>query len=132
MAKKNKKESTHKQDKTASGYYELHTQAVDDLVTADVSNSPKVSREELNKYRSGPKIKFPAWAKVIFIKFWFPAAVCYFFIWGLSTHVSALVDTLFITGTALGIATDLLTNNVIRFFASTKGEFDRWMMFPGR
>ena len=36
-------------------YYRLNTKAVDDLVNADVSNSPEVSREELNKYRSGPK-----------------------------------------------------------------------------
>jgi len=33
-----------------------------------------------------------------------------------------------VTGMALGIVTDLLTNPVLRFFEKTKGENARWMM----
>jgi hypothetical protein len=33
---------------------------------------------------------------------------------------------------ALGAVTDLLTNNVFRFYARTPGTNDRWMMFPQR
>lgn len=114
----------------AADYYRLKTKAVDDLVHADVSNSPKVSEEELRKYRSHGGFSVPETAKILFIKFWFPAAVCFFFLWGLGTYVSAMLDLLFITGLALGIVTDLLTNNVLRFFAETEGANDRWMMFP--
>lgn len=128
MSKKQKRDI--QKEKSPSEYYKLNTKAVDDLVNADESNSPEVSEEELKKYRSGTKIKLADWFKVLFIKFWFPAAVCYFFIWGLSTQVMNLVDMLFITGIALGMVTDLLTNNVLRFFAKKEGGHDRWMMFP--
>ena len=62
-------------DRSAAEYYRLNTRAVDDLVTADVSNSPKVSRKELDKYRSGPKIHLSDWVKVILVKWWFAGAV---------------------------------------------------------
>ncbi len=113
-----------------TNYYDLKTRAVDDLVNADVSNSPKVSPEELRKYRSHGGVNIPEWLKIAFIKFWFPASVCFFFIWGLGTYVSSMLDLLVITGVALGIVTDLLTNNVLRYFAATEGGNDRWMMFP--
>ncbi len=64
--------------------YKLHTKAVDDLAEADESNSPEVSEEELRKYRSGPKLKIPEYGKLLFVKFWFAAATCFFFIWGLA------------------------------------------------
>ncbi len=111
-------------------YYDLKTKAIQDLVTADESNSPEVSREELNAYRSGPKFQISDWVKMGFIKFWFPGAVCFFFIWGLSSQLATELDLLFVTGMALGIVTDLLTNNVIRFLEKTPGANSRWMMFP--
>ncbi|MGX8698316.1 MAG: hypothetical protein ACSW8F_00095 [bacterium] len=111
-------------------YYKLHTKAVDDLVTANEQNSPPVSEAELRKYRSGPKFKLAGWFKMLFIKFWFTGAVCFFFLWGLGLYVSSMLDMLVITGIALGIVTDLLTNNALRFFASYPGENDRYMMFP--
>ncbi|MDO4960532.1 MAG: hypothetical protein Q4E57_01565 [Eubacteriales bacterium] len=110
-------------------YYELHSKSVDDLVTADVSNSPVVSKEELRKYKSS-KIELPDWFKVIFAKFWFPAAVCYFFFWGLGTYVRNMLDMLFISGLAMGIVTDMLVNNLLRFMADTEGKYDKFMMFP--
>ncbi len=129
MSKK-KQSKFQGEKKTPAEYYELHTKAVEDLASADESNSPEVSQAELRKYRSGSRFRLPDWFKVLFIKFWFPASVCYFFIWGLSTYVSDLLDMLVITGIALGVVTEMLTNNVLRFFASTKGGYDWWMMLP--
>ena len=37
-------------------------------------------------------------------------------------------DLLAVTGMALGVVTDLMTNPVLRFFEKTKGENARWMM----
>ena len=127
---RNSKKSV-KPEKSASEYYKLHTQAVDDLIHANVENSPKVPEEELRKYRSGlSKYKAADWVKIIFAKFWFPAAVCYYMVWGLSTYVYATLDLLFVTGIALGVVTDLLTNNLLRYFADTEGANDIWIMFP--
>lgn len=119
--------------KSAAEYYKLKTKAVDDLVTANKENSQDISEAELRKYRSGTrKFKLADWVKVLLVKFWFPAAVCYFMIWGLGTYVSNLVDMLFITGIAMGLVTDLLTNNLIRFFEERSGEYDHWLMFAKR
>ena len=111
-------------------YYKLNTKAVDDLVTANADNSPKVSEAELRSYKSGPKVKIADWVKVLFIKAWFAGAVCFFFMWGLGNYLADQLDMLFVTGTALGIVTDILTNNVLRFISKTQGGNDRWMMFP--
>ena len=133
MADKQKKSSIDGgagQPPIAADYYKLNTKAVEELATADVSNTPKYSEEELNRYRSHRERRIATWVKLVFVKFWFPGMVCFFFLWGLGSYLGALVDQLFVVGLALGIVTDLLTNNVIRFFAKTPGENDRWMMVP--
>ena len=130
MPKKEPRKTEASPEKDASAYYRLNTKAVDDLIGADESNSPPVSAAELAKYRSKGKLKIPQPGKLLFIKFWFPAAVCFFFLWGLSPYVGNTLDLLFITAAALGFVTDLLTNNVLRFIARTVGENDKWMMFP--
>ena len=128
---KGKKNKNPKDDiDRQTDYYKLKTQAVRDLVEADESNSPEVSEEELDAYRSGPRLKVAGWVKLLFVKAWFAGAVCFFFIWGLGGYLAGLWDMLFVTGMALGIVTDLLTNNVLRFFEKTPGENDRFMMFP--
>jgi len=114
----------------AADYYELKTKAVDDLVTADESNAPPVSEEELKRYGARKKDGIPNWAKVNFIKFWFPASVCYFFFWGLGGYMTSMLDLMFVTAIVLGMVTDILTNNALRFFAETEGANDKWMMFP--
>jgi hypothetical protein len=103
---------------------------VDDLVTADESNSPKVSEKELRKYRSGPKVKLSDTLKALLIKFWFNGATCFFFLWGLGTYLHSWLDQMVVLALALGAVNDLLTNNVFRFYAKTPGGNDRWMMFP--
>ena len=129
MSKKKKKGSPKVEIEKQSDYYELKTKAVDDLVTADESNSPVVSREELLRYRSGLKLQMADWVKLLLIKAWFAGAVCFFFIWGMGGYLDQ-PDLLFVTGFALGTVTDLLTNPMLRFFEKTPGDHSQWMMFP--
>lgn len=128
MSKKRKTGPEKPEVEKQSEYYQLKTQAVDDLVSANEDNSPEVSEEELRAYRSGPKLKLADWVKLLLIKGWFAGAVCFFFIWGLGGLLGNELDILFVTGLALGVATDLLVNPILRFFEKTRGENQRWMM----
>lgn len=128
MSKKRKNGPEKPEVEKQSEYYRLNTQAVDDLVTANEDNSPPVSEEELRAYRSGPKLKLADWVKLLLIKAWFAGAVCFFFLWGLGGMLGSELDALFVTGLALGVVTDLLTNPILRFFEKTPGENARWMM----
>lgn len=130
MSRRKGKEPQKPEIDRQADYYKLKTKAIEDLVTADESNSPEVSPEELRKYQSGPKLKVADWVKMLFIKAWFPGCVCFFFLWGLGNMVADMLDMLFITGIALGIVTDMLTNNVLRYFEKSPGGNDRYMMFP--
>lgn len=128
--KKAREAEARERAESAASYYELKTQAVEDLVSANEENSPPVSRDEIRKYTSRGRLKLADWVKLMAIKWWFAAAVCFFFLWGLGTYVPNILDLLVITGIALGFVTDLLTNNVLRFIAPAKGANDRWMMYP--
>ena len=130
MAGKKNRRITPEENRTTAEYYKLHTGAVRDLVEADESNSPEVSEEELLKYRSGPKLRLADWVKVILIKMWFAGSVCFFIFWGLSSYIGARLDLLLVFAIALGVVTDVLTNNILRYYAKTSGGNDRWMMFP--
>ena len=130
MSKRKKGEPQKPEITKQADYYQLKTQAIEDLVTADESNSPEVSPEELRKYQSGPKLKVADWVKLLFVKAWFPGCVCFFFIWGLGGMVADQLDLLFITGIALGVVTEMLTNNVLRFLEKKPGGNDRYIMFP--
>jgi hypothetical protein len=110
--------------------YNLKSDAVDALVNADSEDAPEYSQEELDKYRSRKGKGVPETVKVLFIKAWFSGAVCFFFLWGLGTYIGSMIDMLFILGVALGIVTDLLVNNMLRFIEKTEGANDRFMMFP--
>lgn len=112
--------------KSTAEYYKLNTQAVDDLVNADESNSPRVSKEELDKYRRRGRFHLSDTFKCLFIKFWFPAVECFFFMWGLGSL--NILDLLVILSIAGGMITDLLTNNVLRFIAVEEHSNDKWMM----
>ena len=130
MASKKKNRMTAEDHKTTADYYKLHSDAVNDLIHADESNSPAVSEEELKKYRSGGKLKLADWAKCILIKMWFAGSVCFFIFWGLSAYLTASLDLMLVFAVALGVVTDILTNNILRHFAKSNGANDRWMMFP--
>ncbi len=129
MSKKNDRAPSGKDVEKTTDYYKLKTKAVKDLVEADESNSPPVSDKELRKYRSGLKLKIPDIVKVCFIKWWFAGCICFFFFWGLSTYVPNMLDMLFIAGIGLGVSTDLLTNNVLRYFETYPGAWAKWVNF---
>ena len=130
MARKDKNRQTAEERKTAQDYYKLHSGAVNDLVTANEENSPVVSEAELRKYRSGPKFKLSETIKALLVKYWFNGSVCFFFFLGLGNYLRDILDQLFVLGMALGIITDILVNNVLRFIAKPEGSTDRWMMVP--
>ena len=130
MAGRKNRRTTPEESRTTTDYYKLHTDAVSDLVNADESNSPEVSEEELRKYKSGPKFKLADWVKIILIKAWFAGSVCFFIFWGASSVIRDHLDLLVVFAIALGIVTDVITNNILRYYAKTEGENDRWMMFP--
>ena len=132
MASRRKKRTAPEESRATTDYYKLHTQAVDDLIHADETNSPEVSEEELRKYRSGPKFKLKDSAKAILIKMWFAGSVCFFIFWGLSGYLADQLDAMLAFGIALGVITDVITNNILRYYAKTDGANDAWMMFPKR
>lgn len=111
--KKNTPLRSPEQLREISDYYKLNTKSVDDLVSANAENSPEVSKEELEKYRSKSGLHLPRWLKVVLLKAWFAGAACFFIFWGLGIYL-----------------TNLLVNNVLRFLSTVPGENDSWMMFP--
>ena len=125
MAEKKKK----KEDRSAASYYKLNTDAVDRLVNAE--NAPEVSDAEINKYTSKKKFHIPMWLKIVFVKFWFAGAVCYFFLWGLGLYLHGL-DLMVVLAIGLGVVTDILVNRTLRWFERDKGENDKWMMITVR
>ena len=121
-----------KQPREAS-YYQLHTDAVEDLVSATKENTPRYSEEELNKYRRNKaKRKFPQWLKVLGIKTWFYGAVCFFVFWGLGLYLADQWDLYFVAAIVLGMVTDLLINHFLRFTEKLPGGSKKWMMVTRR
>ena len=115
-----------------ASYYQLHTGAVEDLVTATKENTPKYSEEELNRYRSGKsKRRFPQGLKVVLIKFWFYGAVCFFVFWGLGLYLTGL-DLQFVGAIVLGMVTDLLINHFLRFTEKLPGGSKKWILVTRR
>lgn len=117
-------------EKDTNKNYNLKSDAVETLVNADTEDVPEYSEEELARYRTPKKFHIPETVKVLFLKAWFAGAVCYFILWGLGMYIYSLIDMLFVLGVVLGMATDLLTNNVIRFIEKNPGVNDKWLMFP--
>lgn len=130
MAKNKQTHRTTRNLRDISDYYKLNTKAVEDLASADKSNTPEYSEEELKKYRSKGGLKLPEWLKIILIKAWFAGAICFFIFWGLGNYLADMLDMLVVFGIVLGLATDLLVNPVLRFMEKTPNANDKWMMFP--
>ncbi len=128
MGRKSRRAAAPEEERTAAEYYRLNTKAIDDLVNADASNSPPVSKEELRKYRSGPRISLKEWVKAALIKAWFAGAACFFFFWGLGMAVPSQENQLIILAVGLGMITDLLVNPIFRYYEKTPGASARWMM----
>lgn len=112
--------------------YSLKSDVVDTLANADKEEIPVYSQEELDQYRTKSWFKTPEALKLLLVKVWFAGAVCYFILWGLGPYLGNSLDMLFVLGIALGMVTDLLTNNVLRFMEKQPGANDPWMMLPGK
>ena len=110
-----------------SSNYELKSDAVEKLLDAQEGRVADFSQEELDKYRS-KKLGIPQWLTMVALKAWFAGAVCFFFVFGLSGYLHGQLDLLFVAGAALGMVTDLLTNNLIRFLEKTPGGNDGWLL----
>ena len=123
------KKQKQQEKRTAENYYDLKTDAVDRLV--DAGPAPKVSAKEIEKYTSRKKIHIPSWLKIVFVKFWFSGAICYFFLWGLGLYISGL-DLMAALAIGLGVSTDLMVNHLLHYFEPEKGAYDKWMMIPFR
>lgn len=124
------KENETKTQPEESTNYDLKSEAVERLVKAQSGEAEEYTQEELEQYTTKKGIKIPNAVKIPFIKAWFAGAVCFFFLWGLGNYVSGMLDMLFILAIAMGMVTDLLVNNTIRFLEKTPGQHDKWMLFP--
>ena len=129
---KNNKKSTPKNVEKTTDHYKLNTKAVDRLVNADKKDYSKEQplKDPAKEYRSGFLDRIPAVVKALFIKFWFFGAICYFILWGLGMFVPYIEDMMILLSVTLGLVTDILINNILRFVETIPGENNKWMMFP--
>ena len=123
-------------------YYDLKTDAVNDLVSAlneeAVEETHSVHKKYVREkkenqpdpYKLDKLALVPTWIKAIFVKFWVAGAICYFFIWGLGIQVSDPLDQVFLTGIATGVIFDLLVNSAFLYFESDKKEYHPYILVP--
>lgn len=116
-------------EKAAQSHYRLHTDAIEDLVTANRDNTPAYTKEELEKYTSSKgKRRIPVPLRVFLIKAWFYGAVCFFVFWGLGLYVGSRLDLCVIAAVFMGLVTDLLINTLLRFGEKRGGGSSGHMM----
>ncbi|MGN0812565.1 MAG: hypothetical protein ACI4MQ_03540 [Candidatus Coproplasma sp.] len=152
MSKKNKKQN---KETTIENFYDLRTEAVDDLVEAlktgesreEIStNISEITGEEAKAKAGSKKAEFdpyrrdklsalPTWLKAIFIKWWFAGCVCYFVMMGLGSLLGdpspATNENLFLlTAIVYGVVVDVLVNPSFRYLESDRKEYNNYMMFP--
>ena len=128
------KNSSPRKEKNTENYYKLNTDAVNRLVNAEKTVEEKAKQATLlkdpaKKYRSDFLDRIPAPVKALFIKWWFVAAIGYFFLLSYGLFIDYL-DMIVAVSVVLGVITDILTNNALRFVETIPGENNKWMMFP--
>lgn len=126
MAKKNKLPEKEE----LQNYYELNLDAVDRLVNATKETAPDIPEEEEVFTKQGFLARVPSPVKALVVKYWFFGAACFFFYWGLGMFVSDPYALILILGVAIGMLTDLLVNNLFRYFQSSEKEYNKWMLLP--
>lgn len=104
-------------------------EAVERLLNAD-KKTYTGKKDPGKEYRSSFLDKIPNWILAVFVKFWFAGAVCFFILWGLGGYIGNMENMVIVLAIVHGMVTDLLVNNVFRFFETYKGQNSRWMMFP--
>ena len=147
MARKKKKQE---KETTIENYYDLRTEAVDDLVEAlrtgeskeeistniaeitgeQVDAKPGSKKAEFNPYKRDKLANIPVWIKALFIKWWFAGCVCYFVMMGLGYYITNDIDLMCLTALVYGIIVDLFVNPIYRFMESPEKEYNAYMMFP--
>lgn len=128
MSNKDKNQS---KETKQENYYDLKTDAINRLVNADSLPRTKVTSDPGKEFRSKSFLnRIPSWLKALFIKFWFNGAVCFFVFWGLAMYIPDFLDMMIVFGVILGIVTDILVNNTLRFLEINPGQNSKWMMFP--
>ena len=128
MAKKKVNNNHTPEKKSSADYYRLKTDAVERLANADKKTYDKTKKDPGAEYRSkGFLSKIPSWMKALFIKFWFNGAICFYIIWGLP--LTDYIDLLVVLSIVIGMVTDILVNNILRFIETVPGENNKWMMF---
>ncbi len=115
--------------KAAAEYYELKTKAVDDLVNANVTNSPEVSQRELKKYRKRGRFSIPDQVKFFLVKWWIAGVICYF-VWLPVQTIGNWELMVFGTGLATGVLMHVIANAYIRMKTDDPKLDIQWMMFP--
>ena len=122
------KNSSPNPKKKSENYYNLNTEAIDRLVNAEknASKGPAL-KDPAKTYRSSFLDRIPNTVKALFIKFWFNGAICFYIIWGLP--LTDYVDLLVVLSIVIGMVTDILVNNILRFIETVPGENNKWMMF---
>ena len=125
-------EKTEDHGKSTADFYDLKTEAVDKLVNASSETVPKVSDDEIAKISGRKKFRIPNVVKVMFIKFWFHGAICFFFFLGLGTYITGIYDMIFVLMIATGVITDLLANRLIRFVEPEDKANDKYLMVRTR
>lgn len=116
-----------------ASYYQLHTQAIDDLVGATHENTPQYSKTELEKYKGHKlKLRLPDTLKVFLIKYWFFGALCFFVFMGLQMYIGNALDLFFIAALACGMMNDLLVNRFLRFTEKMPGGSNAHLMVTKR
>lgn len=109
--------------------YPNDSSAVDRLLNADKKDySQSTLKDPAKQYRSGVLDNIPSPVKALLIKAWFYGAICFFIFWGLNIVNS--LDILVIMSIVLGLATDILINNILKFIEIVPKENHKWMMFP--
>ena len=109
--------------------YPNDSSAVDRLLNADKKEySQSTLKDPAKQYRSGLLDNIPSPVKALLIKAWFYGAICFFIFWGLNIVNS--LDILVIMSIVLGLATDILINNILKFIEIVPKENHKWMMFP--
>ncbi len=104
--------------------------AVERLLNADKKKSDNPKTDPGKQYRTSFLDRIPGWVLALFVKWWFSGAVCFFILWGLGLSVTDMLDMAVLLGVVLGLVTEMMVNNVFRFFARYEGQNDCYMMFP--
>ena len=127
-----KKSNSPLNTEKTSNHYKLNTKAVDRLVNASKMDASSASKlpDPAKEYRSGILDRIPDFVKAIFVKFWFYGAVCYFILWGMGIYVPNDLDMMILMSVVLGLITDILVNNALRFIETLPNANNKWMMFP--